>query len=480
MRLQAKGYLTVFLSLSISIILSLILALYQGARIGAMKMRTECVSDIAMNSVLAEYSRELQRQYDLLFVDTSYGSTAPSIANTEEHLRYYVQGNFERTLTGSLTGASGLTGMKCIQARIPAYSLATDGNGAVLRRQILAYMTAEPVEALLGRISGEIEQLKIHGYDRRNIEEENAQNQQHIREIRQAAKEQRTGRTEKEQDRQDNPVDLVESQKSIGIVNLAIPRQNNLSTASVELSQFVSHRQNMTGTGLDDTESLSLTDQVLIDQYMFEKCGSYADVRKGSPLQYELEYILGGADSDRENLEKVARRLMLWREASNFAYVISDAEKYEKAETAAMLLSTLATVPELEEPFKYGILFAWSFTESISDLRLLFQGERVPIVKTADSWKTGFLEMTDLRHAGGGSGEKGLDYEEYLRMLFFVERMDIKTERLMDLMEMNIRKTAGNQNFRIDACMDCFTGEICTGSSNGFSMKLQRTCGYEQ
>ena len=57
MRLQAKGYLTVFLSLSITIILSLILALYQGARIGAMKMRTECVSDIAMNSVLAEYQQ---------------------------------------------------------------------------------------------------------------------------------------------------------------------------------------------------------------------------------------------------------------------------------------------------------------------------------------------------------------------------------------------------------------------------------------
>ena len=65
-------------------------------------------------------------------------------------------------------------------------------------------------------------------------------------------------------------------------------------------------------------------------------------------------------------------------------------------------------------------------------------------------------------------------------MLFFMEHMNTKTERLTDLMEMNIREIAGNQNFRMDACMDCFTGEIRTEGRNGFSMKIQRTYGYEQ
>ena len=482
MRLQAKGYLTVFLSLSITIILSLILALYQGARIGAMKMRTECVSDIAMNSVLAEYHRELQKKYDLLLVDTSYGGASPSIANTEEHLRYYVQGNFDRTPEGLLFGAVRLTGMECREAKIPAYSLATDGNGAVLQRQILAYMTAEPAEGLLSRISGNVGELKSHGYDSRDIEAENEENQQQIREIREAAanREKDKGETETEQEAQENPADLVATQKSAGILSLAIPDQAGISTASVQLSQYASHRQNMTGTGLDETETLSLTDRVLLDQYMFEKCGSYTDIREGTPLKYELEYILEGEGSDRENLEKVARKLMFWREASNFSYLITDTEKCKKAEAVAMLLSAVTGLPELEEPVKYSILFAWSFAESISDLRILFQNGRVPIVKTNDTWKTGFLEMADLRHAGGGSGDQGLNYEEYLRMLFFMEHMNTKTERLTDLMEMNIRETAGNQNFRLDACMDCFTGEIRTEGRNGFSMKIQRTYGYEQ
>ena len=82
-----KGYITVFLSLSLTLILSLVFTVIEGARISAIRMKFECVADIGMNSVLAEYNRELLSQYDLLFVDTSYGSGTPSIANAEEHLR---------------------------------------------------------------------------------------------------------------------------------------------------------------------------------------------------------------------------------------------------------------------------------------------------------------------------------------------------------------------------------------------------------
>ena len=60
--------------MTITIILSLIMVFFSGARIGAVKMKTECVADIAMNSVLAEYSRALYEQYGLLMVDTSYGT----------------------------------------------------------------------------------------------------------------------------------------------------------------------------------------------------------------------------------------------------------------------------------------------------------------------------------------------------------------------------------------------------------------------
>lgn len=86
-----RGYITVFLSLSLTLILSLVFTVIEGARISAIRMKFECVADIGMNSVLAEYHRELLKQYDLLFVDTSYGGSHPNIANTEAHLRRYAQ-----------------------------------------------------------------------------------------------------------------------------------------------------------------------------------------------------------------------------------------------------------------------------------------------------------------------------------------------------------------------------------------------------
>ena len=54
-----KGYITIFLSLSLTLILSLVFTVIEGARISAIRMKFECVTDIGMNSVLAEYNREL-------------------------------------------------------------------------------------------------------------------------------------------------------------------------------------------------------------------------------------------------------------------------------------------------------------------------------------------------------------------------------------------------------------------------------------
>ena len=49
------GYLTVYLSLSLSLILSFVLTMVEGARLHTVRMEAECIADIGMNSVLAEF-----------------------------------------------------------------------------------------------------------------------------------------------------------------------------------------------------------------------------------------------------------------------------------------------------------------------------------------------------------------------------------------------------------------------------------------
>lgn len=73
-----SGYITVYLSLVTGILLSLLLTVMEGVRMHTIRTQTECVMDMAMDSALAEYHREMLEQYDLFFIDMSYGGRVPS------------------------------------------------------------------------------------------------------------------------------------------------------------------------------------------------------------------------------------------------------------------------------------------------------------------------------------------------------------------------------------------------------------------
>ena len=154
-----RGYITVFLSLSLTLILSLVFTVIEGARISAIRMKSECVADIGMNSVLAEYHRELLEQYDLLFVDTSYCGSHPDIANTRAHLQNYVQKNLHPQERKGMSGEKDFLAMDAGIIEISEYSIASDDKGAVLKRQITDYMGDYPTGAVLEKVSGNMELL---------------------------------------------------------------------------------------------------------------------------------------------------------------------------------------------------------------------------------------------------------------------------------------------------------------------------------
>jgi len=483
---QAKGYLTVFLSMTITIMLSLILTLFQGARIGAMKMKTEIITDVSMNSVLSEYSRQLYEQYGLLMVDTSYGTSNPGIINAQEHLRYYINGNVKKSVIGSFSGATQINRMFLKTANITGSSFAADNKGAVLRRQILSYMEADPIE---GGISDALDNLNIlqsNHFDTRDIEAEQRANQESINDILAENDSASDSLSESEDDGEtediqySNPADQVNSMRSADLLGLVIG-ESRVSGASVNTDDYLSHRKLNHGTGLNNSEDTGITEKLLIDEYIFEKCGNYRNQLDKSVLKYQVEYLLGGKDNDKDNLQKVATTLLFWREASNYIYILTDSEKVEFANGIALVVSVLARCPQLQEPVKQSILFAWSFAESISDLHILFDGGRVPIVKSKDTWKLSYESMFSLGNSISGSdGSKGLTYEDYLRMMLFVEGGKKKSFRLMDIMEMDIRKTKGNINFKMDYCLDEFCAKIQMGDKSGFTADIERIYGYER
>ena len=475
-RLQANAYITVYLSLSLTIILALILALIQGARIGAVKMKSELAVDIAMNSVLGEYNRELFDKYGLLFIDTAYGANTGSIIKTREHLSDYFSKNFEMTTIGKLTGRTTLMPAKLSQVNITGYSIASDSGGAVLRRQILKYMEADPVEAAIGSIQDNVDELKSYGFDDTDVERNANSNETELSKPHYADTD---GNGENETYYADNPAGQVTAQKSIGILSLAAPDINEISAAAIDSSQYASNRSLNKGTGLDETEDTGVGPTLLFEKYLHEKCGCYGLEKDDSRLKYELEYIYAGKDSDYANLEKVVEKLFLWKEAANFAYIITDEAKLAEAEALALTASVLLTLPELQEVIKMAIIFAWTFAETISDLRILLSGGKVPILKTGDTWNLSIENMLEFRDHLKNGGGTGLSYEDYLKMLIFMEHKDKKTQRLMDIIEMNIRKTEGNAGFRIDNCVDCLCAQFDINGAYNKRIEIERVYGYE-
>ena len=229
-----KGYITVFLSLSLALLLSLVFTVIEGARISAIRMKFECVADIGMNSVLAEYHRELLKQYDLLFVDTSYGGGTASIGNTEAHLRNYMQENMQGPWGSGFRPAKDFLDLRADSVEITEYSIASDDDGAVLKRQVADYMADYPAGYLWEKITGNIAQIDSSQLESRDIAGERESYQARIDEIELPKEEVEEGVFEEIP--LDNPADIANGTRSIGVLNLVAEDIGSISTVKVPLS----------------------------------------------------------------------------------------------------------------------------------------------------------------------------------------------------------------------------------------------------
>ncbi|MCH5263583.1 MAG: hypothetical protein J1F42_11760 [Lachnospiraceae bacterium] len=475
-----KGYITVFLTLSLTLILSLVFTLIEGARISAVRMKFECVADIGMNSVLAEFHRELLEQYDLLFVDMSYGGNYANIGNTEAHLRNYMEKNLHPD-TG-FTGFSGIRdflAMDVGKVHIEQYSIASDDYGAVLKRQVTDYMSDYPMGAILEKIGSGVSELESYGLETKDVDGERQNYEAQIDEIGLPLQE--VGEGQYEEVPLDNPADIANATRRSGVLNLVLEDPSSVSAVKVSVEDYISHRARMQGTGMcSEAAAVSGEPNELVFQaYLFEKCGYYGQEMDKSLLKYQLEYILAGQNTDWRNLEYVAKRLLRWREAANVLYILTDSVKIAEAEAMALALTAVCLCPELAEPVKYTILFAWAYVESLQDVKSLLAGGRVPIYKSSADWKTGINSIKDVRGSlTQDDGGRGLNYQEYLGIMLFLQNKDTRTMRAMDIMEMDIRRTVGNARFRMDACFDTYQADLSVSSVFGYTCEMSRCYGF--
>ena len=483
MNQYSDGYMTVFLALSLAVLLSLILALVEGARVNAVRMRTETAGNTAVRSVLGEFHQELLRQYDLYFIDASYGTGSASVEQVQQHLQTYMSRNLE-------SGGADFTGLSLESLTVDETRFAADDKAKALREQVYAYMSADLAGGVLSQVLTDVDIWQGLLDDGSVWEEQRREARQNLREQMETAKEKaREDYTSEERHEAEEEGDNT-AEEGIREMDrfqlLPILRQvfGDLSGISGEPADHgvISKRGIHYGNALQPANSHGYprADEALFDLYIGEKCGCYTLPLEKGRMKYQTEYILTGAESDAKCLEKIAERLLLIREAANCSYLFTDQSRMGEAEFLAAIVSLVLLSPELKDAIKIALLFAWAYLESIHDLRTLFEGGRVPLMKSSGTWQTSLLGiLTPETAVRGGGTQTGLLYTEYLQALLYLEGQSVKSLRTMDIMEMDIRKTDGNRNFCMDWCLDAFSMTAAVKSRFGYEFTLTKSEGYD-
>ena len=379
MRKEHNGYITLYLALTLGVMLSLIFIVLEAVRNETMRTETESVMDISLYSVFGEFNRQLLEQYDLFFIDTSYGEGRPDVERSEEHLQYYMNENFRKDETGSLFGVRDLTALSCDNVTFECYMYASDRQGQVLKSQIVDYMQDKKGIDIAEDLLNQFEIIQSGNYMSTDIngmwDAESETLNELINEKQKEMIDPETG--EEIPIGLDNPADYVKNVKAQGILGLALPPEKEVSSSWIHPEYYISHRQISSGKGtLESQESLidKVTEKFLLWDYFMEKCSTYAETKEKSVLKYQIEYLLKGKTSDLENLESVLEDILHIREAVNYFYLLSDQGKVSEADTLAWAVSILLFSPEIKDAVKATILFAWSYAESVKDIRILFWG----------------------------------------------------------------------------------------------------------
>ena len=316
----------------------------------------------------------------------------------------------------------------------------------------------------------------------------------------------------------DSPVDHIYSLFTDGILSLVVDDINSISDGSIKGENLPSllasvepeesgadcesilegckdnqYNSDITNSfALDNSFVNDLVEQLLLNQYQmdffneFTQCDTQkadnnsklneenaansketsSETKAGDvqakTLQYELEYIISGHKTDKENLGSVATKLILLRTLMNFVYVYTDKEKNATAYATAAALVGFTCLAPLVTLIKTVILFVWAMVEALVDTYALLDGRSVPLFKSKSTFKVTYndlISMSKKNIAGLASkypkdqGKIGeFTYSNYLRLFLIMNGTRKNCYRSMDIIQMNMQKVLGD-GFYLSNCI---------------------------
>lgn len=451
-----RAEVTAFLSLIFILLVTFIGGIMESASIQMAKNYRRTDVSRAMESIFAEYQKELLENYDIFSLEGTYESGKYSEDLIKKRLEYFGADNMEN--------------------RIQRIQFLTDNGAKAFYEQVTYYMQHKyGLDYLRDKLSmtdtWKAQEEKASAYERESSKREDELDGL-------------LGEAGGELPKQDNPIAHVSQLKKGSLLELIMPDDKSISDKKINLNESLAMREKNKGYGdfSDVAETGSTLSSLMFGEYLLEHFSMATDKEQEGTLDYELEYICAGKGSDRENLESVAKKLILMRFVPNYLFLQNSAAKRAEAESLALTLCTLAMLPALSEAAAQVILLAWAFGESIVDLRALLNGSRVPLVKSEESWQLSVSGLMKLGESGdtndGNDCKDGLLYKEYLRMLLFLEKKENTSMRALDVIEQNLEKVHGQNFFKADCCINRIEVKSTVRLRRGITYRFKTCFGY--
>ena len=424
-----KAEITVFLSLVFVLVVSFVLGILQITVIHISKNLSRLATDRAVFSVFGEYQIQLFEDYHVFAIDGSYGSGGFSQEKIIGRMHYYGGDGTDHEVTG--------------------IQFLTDNDGQAFREQVLTYMEETYGIGLIRDFTGLTGEWKEQEIQAEQIEKKEETMLEELEDLKES-----TGTLE------GSPFTCVEQIENAGILSVVMPKDMELSGKSISPDRQTSRRGLHKGNGNFPARQAmdGISEKLLFNEYVLDSFTNAAGgEEKNRSLSYEVEYILTGKESDKENLESVLLKLFFIRMALNYVYLQGDSEKQAEAEALALTISIILLIPEGMEVLKQLILLAWVTGESVADIRTLLSGGKAPLVKTKENWSLSLSELLTLRGGAeqlqGTDEQEGISYKDYLRIFLFLGDSDEVTMRSLDRIEENLASEHGLDNFRADQCV---------------------------
>lgn len=486
-----RGSITVFLALILSLVTALVCTGIESVRMAAARTQILNGADIGLYSLFGQFDREMLKDYDLFLLDGSCGDGSLDLASVYDNFSSYMKPVLKQNSQK----------LSVVQGGFSAYRLLTDEGGEPFYNQVVQYMKetlgSQGVSLLLDKMKDRKEKTDqaeqagqkaengdiIENYDA-EMEENNRKNEEALAE---AEKNPEGGELEDEDNvtappqKVVNPISIIRRIRKMGILELVIPGNKGVYDGQVQAGSLLSRREKQRGMPMYEPEKTdtSYTSQILFQQYLMEKLGNYTAPGKGG-LKYQTEYILGGKTGDIENLKSVARRLLLIREGVNMVHLVSDGTKRAQAAGLAAAIASAFLIPPATGVIEAALLLCWAFGESILDVRELFDGGKVPLVKSAADWQLSLENLAELLNGLDSvrrGSEDGMSYEDYLQVLLLGVSREEKITRAMDMIELCVREK-GRKNFRMDSCIVAAEVSVDVKANKRKVFNVTRSYGY--